>query len=184
MSELSREPLLLDERARFTVGHRPKARTRRLSRSPLLMPTRRDPYSRLIRRLREKITSEEGDRQTRHDVAPRETGLESSADPRPTQGIDEDSARMRCPFCTGLPSSVLQTTRPLDEGLDYGDIKRRLRKCGACSKNFTTFEIQESLFRRLSIRDPKLRRQPLSIEEDRQPKKKEVTDVPPTCSRS
>ena len=91
---------------------------------------------------------------------------------------------MKCPSCNSLPSSVLQTTRPLDEGVEYGAIKRRLRKCGKCEKNFTTFEIQESMFRLLSMRDPKLARQPLKIEEATGKPKKEKRDVPPAPTRS
>jgi len=56
---------------------------------------------------------------------------------------------MRCPHCTSAPSSVKQTTRPINEGLEHGDIKRRLRKCRNCQKMFTTFEIHEGLFRGL-----------------------------------
>ena len=67
-----------------------------------------------------------------------------------------------------MPSGVLQTTRPIDEGLDYGEVKRRLRKCRECATNFTTFEIHESLFRSFSLTEQRLTRQPLQMEsEDR-----------------
>ncbi len=69
---------------------------------------------------------------------------------------------MKCPHCERFPTSVKQTTRPLDEGLDYGDVKRRLRKCRSCSRNFTTFEIHEDLFRKLApTSKAKLKRSPL-----------------------
>ena len=73
---------------------------------------------------------------------------------------------MKCPFCARFPSSVKQTTRPLDEGLHEGDVKRRLRKCGNCSRNFTTFEIHESLFRQINpASKTRLTRQPLLVED-------------------
>lgn len=56
---------------------------------------------------------------------------------------------MRCPYCTAAPSDVKQTTRPLNEGLEHGDIKRRLRKCRNCRRMFTTFEIHEDYFRKI-----------------------------------
>ena len=69
---------------------------------------------------------------------------------------------MRCPSCKGITTSyVLRTTRPLEEGLNFGDVKQRLRKCHACRKNFDTFEVQESFFRRLSPQTSVLQRQPL-----------------------
>ena len=72
---------------------------------------------------------------------------------------------MRCPKCVGISTShVLRTTRPLDEGLNYGDVKQRLRKCRECRGNFTTFEVQESYFRRLAVTPPVLQRQPLQME--------------------
>ena len=52
--------MLLDERARFTVGNdgppRAKQRTRTLTRSPLLMRHRASLYDRINRRARDKIT--------------------------------------------------------------------------------------------------------------------------------
>lgn len=71
---------------------------------------------------------------------------------------------MRCPFCTSVTSFVKQTTRPIDEGMAEGDVKRRLRKCRSCSKNFSTFEIHESKFREI-VTTNKLERQPLLVEE-------------------
>jgi transcriptional regulator NrdR family protein len=68
---------------------------------------------------------------------------------------------------------VIKTERPLDEGLEAGDVKRRTRKCRECSRTFTTFEIQEDLFRELrGVTKPvvteaephKLKRQPLLVE--------------------
>jgi hypothetical protein len=59
----------------------------------------------------------------------------------------------------------MRTTRPLNEGLNYGDVKQRLRKCRECRKNFDTFEVQESFFRRLAAAPPTtLQRQPLQME--------------------
>jgi len=72
---------------------------------------------------------------------------------------------MRCPKCFSCTSSVKQTTRPLDEGMSEGDVKRRLRKCGSCDRNFTTFEIQESAFRQLQTNKSQLVRQPLLVED-------------------
>lgn len=55
---------------------------------------------------------------------------------------------------------VLKTERPLDEGLEEGDLKRRTRKCRKCGRNFVTFEIHESLWRQRPREDP-LERRPL-----------------------
>ncbi len=72
---------------------------------------------------------------------------------------------MRCPACQGVSTSyVLRTTRPINEGLSVGDVKQRLRKCHACRRNFDTFEVQESFFRRLSTNAAALQRQPLQME--------------------
>lgn len=76
---------------------------------------------------------------------------------------------MRCPFCASCPTGVKKTTRPLDEGLEEGDVKQRLRKCRNCSRNFFTYEIHEDLFRQLNTAPTKKRltRQPL-LAEDKQ----------------
>lgn len=69
---------------------------------------------------------------------------------------------MKCPHCDRFPTAVKKTTRPLDEGLEYGDVKQRLRKCRSCSRNFNTFEIHEELFRKLTqVSKSKLKRSPL-----------------------
>lgn len=56
---------------------------------------------------------------------------------------------MRCPHCKSRRSSVSKTTRPLDEGLEEGEIKRRLRKCRDCDRNFVTFEVHAGFLRSL-----------------------------------
>ena len=69
---------------------------------------------------------------------------------------------MRCPYCTGLKTGVLKTERPLDEGYEEGDIKKRTRKCRQCAKNFVTFEIHESTWRGMpTTPEPELERRPL-----------------------
>ena len=55
---------------------------------------------------------------------------------------------------------VCKTERPLDEGMDEGFIKKRTRKCRECAKNFVTFEIHESTWRRQPKIQP-LERRPL-----------------------
>ena len=82
---------------------------------------------------------------------------------------------MRCPHCHTRPSSVLRTTRPLNEGLEEGLVKERLRKCRNCGKNFSTFEIHESLFRTITERNKTLSRTPLS-------RRKKSVDPPPLTS--
>lgn len=91
---------------------------------------------------------------------------------------------MKCPKCTSLPSNVLKTEQPIDEGLEYGDVKRRLRKCRECGRNFKTFEVHESIYRVLFPKNGptesktpktpearKLSRQPLTFgSKDRRPK--------------
>ena len=74
---------------------------------------------------------------------------------------------MRCPHCATYPSKVTQTTRPIDEGLEEGCVKRRIRKCRNCARNFFTFEIHEDLFRQLDQvpNAAPLTRQPLLMED-------------------
>ena len=67
---------------------------------------------------------------------------------------------MRCPLCSELKTMVCKTERPLDEGLEHGDIKKRTRKCRNCGRNFVTFEIHESTWRGLPA-SPPLERKPL-----------------------
>ena len=71
---------------------------------------------------------------------------------------------MKCPSCAEFPSYVTQTTRPLDEGLGHGMVKRRLRKCRKCSNNFQTFEVHEDDFRKL-FQNKSPARHPLIVEE-------------------
>ena len=59
---------------------------------------------------------------------------------------------MRCPKCERLPSSVLKTERPVDEGMD--NVKRRRRVCRNCRYFFYTYEIPEEAFRKLCPKDP------------------------------
>lgn len=54
---------------------------------------------------------------------------------------------MRCPKCDRLPSSVLKTERPVDEGMD--NVKRRRRVCRHCRHFFFSYEIPEAEFRKL-----------------------------------
>lgn len=54
---------------------------------------------------------------------------------------------MRCPNCDRLPTSVLKTEMPIDEGMD--NVKRRRRVCRNCRKYFQTFEVTEAEFRKL-----------------------------------
>lgn len=69
---------------------------------------------------------------------------------------------MNCPYCSSRPSGVLQTLRPVDEGLDEGEVKKRRRKCRNCSRDFFTYEIQEALFRSLTLTEKRLTRRPLA----------------------
>lgn len=82
---------------------------------------------------------------------------------------------MNCPKCKCPLSFVTQTTKPLGEGFDHGDIKRRLRKCKRCERSFTTFEIHESEFRiKINKKDKNLSRSPLLVEENKGSVLKEV----------
>lgn len=54
---------------------------------------------------------------------------------------------MRCPKCDSLPTAVIKTERPVDEGLD--GVKRRKRRCRNCRHISQTFEIPESEYRKL-----------------------------------
>jgi len=59
---------------------------------------------------------------------------------------------MRCPKCDRLPSSVLKTERPVDEGMD--NVKRRKRVCRNCRHFFYSYEIPEAEFRKLCPKQP------------------------------
>jgi len=54
---------------------------------------------------------------------------------------------VRCPKCDQLPTSVLKTERPIDEG--YDNVKRRRRVCRNCRHYFHTYEIHEDDFKRI-----------------------------------
>ena len=73
---------------------------------------------------------------------------------------------MRCPYCTEVTTSVKRTVRPVNEGLEHGDVKQRLRQCRSCSRYFNTYEVHESQFRTLDrVPDTRrLARQPLLVE--------------------
>jgi transcriptional repressor NrdR len=45
---------------------------------------------------------------------------------------------MRCPFCSGHDTQVVETREP-----DEGDVVRRRRRCAHCDKRFTTYERAE-----------------------------------------
>ncbi|MDR1240433.1 MAG: transcriptional regulator NrdR [Oscillospiraceae bacterium] len=47
---------------------------------------------------------------------------------------------MRCPFCRGEESKVVES-----RGSEDGDRVRRRRECSACEKRFTTYETIESM---------------------------------------
>lgn len=64
---------------------------------------------------------------------------------------------------------VLKTERPLVEGFDEGDVKKRTRKCRSCARNFVTFEIHESA----------LKARPPAIPLERRPLLTEATSKPP-----
>lgn len=65
---------------------------------------------------------------------------------------------MRCPHCAGVKTYVIKTQRPIDEGLQEGNIKRRTRKCRQCAENFVTFEIHEATWRETPEAEPLIRR--------------------------
>lgn len=77
-----------------------------------------------------------------------------------------------------MPTAVTQTTRPLDEGMEYGDVKRRLRKCRQCQRSFHTYEIHESVFQHLKPEDKlnKLSRRPLLVESSTPPIRSKLLD--------
>jgi hypothetical protein len=58
---------------------------------------------------------------------------------------------------------VLKTERPLVEGYEPGDVKKRTRKCRHCTRNFVTYEIHESAMRARPLADS-LERRPLLTE--------------------
>ena len=55
---------------------------------------------------------------------------------------------MRCPYCTGQDSRVLDS-----RGIDEGDAIRRRRECLVCRRRFTTFERAERLVLHVIKRD-------------------------------
>jgi transcriptional regulator NrdR family protein len=55
---------------------------------------------------------------------------------------------MRCPKCDQLPTSVLKTERPVEEGLD--NVKRRRRVCRNCRHYFHTYEVHEPEYQRMN----------------------------------
>lgn len=77
-----------------------------------------------------------------------------------------------------MPTAVTQTTRPLDEGMEYGDIKRRLRKCSNCERSFQTFEIHESVFTQIKpeTKLSKLSRRPLLVESTIPPRRSKLLE--------
>ena len=58
---------------------------------------------------------------------------------------------MKCPNCFAHNSKVLKTERPLDEGMEFGRLKRRRRQCKECRRSFFTFEIHEDVFRKMLV---------------------------------
>jgi transcriptional regulator NrdR family protein len=69
---------------------------------------------------------------------------------------------------------VLKTERPLVEGFEEGDVKKRTRKCRHCARNFVTFEIHESELRQRARVEP-LERRPLLNEAANKPHKPLIT---------
>jgi transcriptional regulator NrdR family protein len=53
---------------------------------------------------------------------------------------------MRCPHCSVHDSRVKKTTRPIDEGLAFGCLKKRERQCKECRRRFFTYEVHEEFF--------------------------------------
>lgn len=56
---------------------------------------------------------------------------------------------MKCPACCTHDTRVLKTERPLDEGFEFGSLKRRRRQCKECRRTFFTYEIHEDVFRKV-----------------------------------
>jgi len=71
---------------------------------------------------------------------------------------------MNCPRCKAVESKVIKTERPLDESTQFpeGTLKRRRRRCKECRRSFSTYEIHETVFRRmLSLTEGAPSRRPL-----------------------
>ncbi len=58
---------------------------------------------------------------------------------------------MKCPACCTHNSKVIKTERPLDEGFEFGTLKRRRRSCKECKRTFFTYEIHEDVFRKMLV---------------------------------
>jgi transcriptional regulator NrdR family protein len=74
---------------------------------------------------------------------------------------------MKCPECEGTDSKVLKTLihEAGNEGLDFGELKKRKRRCLTCRTEFFSYEVTESVFRKMRI--PK--RRPLKTNLDLRP---------------
>lgn len=74
---------------------------------------------------------------------------------------------MKCPGCDSIKSKVLKTLihEANAEGLEDGELKKRRRRCLSCLQEFFSYEVTESVFRRMQI--PK--RRPLKTNLDLRP---------------
>lgn len=74
---------------------------------------------------------------------------------------------MKCPECDSTKSKVLKTLihEAKSEGLNDGELKKRKRRCLGCRREFFSYEVTESVFRKMRI--PK--RRPLKTNLDLRP---------------
>lgn len=74
---------------------------------------------------------------------------------------------MKCPECDATKSKVLKTLihEGASEGLNFGELKKRKRRCLSCRSEFFSYEVTENVFRKMRI--PK--RRPLKTNLDLRP---------------
>ena len=66
---------------------------------------------------------------------------------------------MMCPECKSTESKVKKTLihEHVNEGLCFGELKKRERECKECRKHFFSYEVTERVFRKMLV----LKRRPL-----------------------
>lgn len=72
---------------------------------------------------------------------------------------------MKCPECSHTESKVKKTLihEWINEGLSFGELKKRERECKECKAKFFSYEVTEKVFRKMLL--PK--RRPLKTKLDR-----------------
>lgn len=60
---------------------------------------------------------------------------------------------MKCPECGHTESKVKKTLihEHVNEGLCFGELKKRERKCDECAHKFYSYEVTERVFRKMLL---------------------------------